>query len=58
MRDAHGQSGIQAGGKFAAVLMDVSNRQDVEALWTKVPQELRNVDILGKHSSSLFSTMF
>jgi len=46
LKQAHGQSGIKAGGKFAAVQMDVANRQDVRSLWTKVPEELRQVDIL------------
>lgn len=43
----HNQCGIEAGGKFAAVQMDVSNREDVMSLWTKVPSELHQVDILG-----------
>ncbi|KIM27513.1 hypothetical protein M408DRAFT_329963 [Serendipita vermifera MAFF 305830] len=46
LKHAHGQSGLQVGGKFAAVQMDVSKREDVQSLWTKVPQELREVDIL------------
>jgi 3-hydroxy acid dehydrogenase / malonic semialdehyde reductase len=50
--EAHGQSGIQAGGKFAAVQMDIAKLQDVQSLWTKVPEELRQVDILGKRCSS------
>ncbi|CCA67121.1 probable NADP(+)-dependent dehydrogenase acting on 3-hydroxy acids [Serendipita indica DSM 11827] len=46
LKAAHKESGVQAGGKFAAVQLDVSNREDVNSLWTKVPQELREVDIL------------
>ena len=45
--DAHKQSGVQAGGKFAPVQLDVSDKAQVESLWDKVPQELRDVDILG-----------
>ena len=45
---AHKESGLQQGGKFASVQLDVSDKQQVASLWTKVPQELRNVDILGK----------
>jgi len=44
--DAHKQSGVQAGGKFAAVQLDVSDKAQVVNLWDKVPQELRDVDIL------------
>ncbi|CAA7271716.1 unnamed protein product [Cyclocybe aegerita] len=44
--DAHKQSGLQQGGKFASVQLDVSDLDEVTALWSKVPQELRDVDIL------------
>jgi len=44
--DAHKQSGVQAGGKFAAVQLDVSDKAQVASLWDKVPQDLRDVDIL------------
>ncbi|KAF8329176.1 NAD(P)-binding protein [Cantharellus anzutake] len=43
---AHKQSGHQAGGKFATVQLDVSDRVAVGKLWEKVPNDLRNVDIL------------
>jgi 3-hydroxy acid dehydrogenase/malonic semialdehyde reductase len=43
---AHKESGLQQGGKFAAVQLDVSDKKQIADLWTKVPQELRNVDIL------------
>lgn len=33
--------------KVAGIQLDVSNKQQVASLWEKVPQELRNVDILG-----------
>ena len=45
---AHKESGLQQGGKFASVQLDVSDKQQVASLWTKIPQDLRNVDILGK----------
>ena len=44
---AYKESGAQAGGKFAAITLDVSKRDEVAAFWSKVPDELRNVDILG-----------
>jgi len=43
---AHKESGLQQGGKFATVQMDVSQKDQVATLWDKVPQGLRNVDIL------------
>jgi 3-hydroxy acid dehydrogenase/malonic semialdehyde reductase len=61
---AHKQSGLQQGGKFASIQLDVSDKQQVASLWDKVPQDLRNVDILGKvlftlqHRSELIYTIF
>lgn len=46
---AHKESGLQEGGKFATVQVDVSDKHQVATLWDKVPSDLRNVDILGKH---------
>jgi 3-hydroxy acid dehydrogenase / malonic semialdehyde reductase len=46
--NAHKESGLQQGGKFASVQLDVSDKHQIASLWTKVPQDLRNVDILGK----------
>lgn len=43
---AHKESGLQQGGRFAIVQMDVSQKDQVAVLWDKVPQDLRNVDIL------------
>lgn len=39
---------MQAGGKFAAVQLDVADKQQVATLFDRVPAELRQVDILGK----------
>jgi len=44
--EAHQASGLQQGGKFASVQLDVSDTKAVANLWSKVPQELRDVDIL------------
>lgn len=44
---AHKESGLQKGGKFAAIQLDVSDKTQIAELWTKVPQDLRDVDILG-----------
>ncbi|KAG9076620.1 hypothetical protein FS749_011566 [Ceratobasidium sp. UAMH 11750] len=43
---AHKESGVQAGGKFAAIRLDVSDKNAVANLWQDVPPELREVDIL------------
>ncbi|CAE6347092.1 unnamed protein product [Rhizoctonia solani] len=43
---AHKESGVQAGGKFAIIKLDVSDKNAVANLWNDVPQELRDVDIL------------
>lgn len=44
---AHKAAGVQEGGKIVSVQLDVTDRTQVAALWSKVPQEFRNVDILG-----------
>ncbi|KAF9519968.1 hypothetical protein BS47DRAFT_1374856 [Hydnum rufescens UP504] len=43
---AHQESGVQAGGKFTTVQLDVSDRVAVGKLWDHVPSEFRDVDIL------------
>jgi len=43
---AHKAAGIQYGGNFSAVKLDVSDKAQVATLWDSVPQELRNVDVL------------
>jgi 3-hydroxy acid dehydrogenase / malonic semialdehyde reductase len=40
--------GLQQGRKFTSIQLDVSDNQQIASLWTKVPQDLRDVDILGK----------
>lgn len=47
-KEAHKESGIQQGGKFASIQLDVSDKEQIASLWSKVPAELRDVDILGK----------
>ena len=44
---AHKESGAPAGGNVATVTLDVSNREAVKNLWSKVPTDLRKIDILG-----------
>lgn len=47
-RAAHKAAGVQQGVQIAVVQLDVTDRAQVSALWSKVPQDLRNVDILGE----------
>jgi len=47
VKTAYRESGAQAGGKFAAITLNVSKRDEVADVWSKVPDELRNVDVLG-----------
>lgn len=48
--EAHKESGVQQGGKFAVVQLDVADKQQVASLLDRIPQELRQVDILGEHA--------
>jgi 3-hydroxy acid dehydrogenase/malonic semialdehyde reductase len=51
---AQKESGVQQGGQVATVKLDVSDKEQVAALWQKVPQNLHDVDILG----TLFGLVF
>ncbi|KAJ7582732.1 NAD(P)-binding protein [Mycena floridula] len=53
---AHKESGIQQGGQFANVQLDVSDKAQVAALWDKVPSALRNVDILVNNAGFVLGT--
>jgi 3-hydroxy acid dehydrogenase/malonic semialdehyde reductase len=50
--DAHKQSGLQDGGRFATIQLDVSDKAQVASLFDKVPKELRDIDILGRPTFS------
>ncbi|KAL7283341.1 LOW QUALITY PROTEIN: hypothetical protein ACG7TL_002770 [Trametes sanguinea] len=43
---AHKESGLQQGGKFATVKLDVSDKKQIASFLDQVPEELRKVDIL------------
>jgi len=43
----HKAAGMQQGRKVVLVQLDISDRTQVAVLWSKVPQEFHNVDILG-----------
>jgi len=43
---AYRESGLQHGGKFATVQLDVSDRSQIDGLLEKVPADLREIDIL------------
>ncbi|KAI0748056.1 NAD-P-binding protein [Daedaleopsis nitida] len=43
---AHKESGLQQGGKFSTIQLDVADKKQVASFLDKVPQDLRNIDIL------------
>lgn len=55
---AHKESGVQAGGNFASVQLDVSDRSAIAKFWDSVPTELRNVDVLGKWHRALLLALY
>ena len=46
---AHKESGVQGGGKFATVQLDVADKKQIASFFDRVPEDLRKVDVLGKH---------
>jgi len=47
--DAHKESGVQGGGKVATVQIDVSDKAEVNSVLSKIPEELKAIDVLGAH---------
>jgi len=45
--DAHKVSGIQGGGKVATIQIDVSDKAQVSSVLSKIPDELKLIDVLG-----------
>ena len=45
--DAHKGSGIQGGGKVATIQIDVSDKVQVSSVLSKIPDELKSIDVLG-----------
>lgn len=45
---AHQGAGVQHGGQFVTILLDVSDKSQIASLLNKIPTDLRNIDILGK----------
>lgn len=48
----HKESGVQQGGKFATIQLDIADKKQIASLLEKIPQDLRSVDILGELSPS------
>jgi 3-hydroxy acid dehydrogenase/malonic semialdehyde reductase len=46
---AHKESGLQHGGRFPVVQLDLSDKTQIATLWDKVPHDLSDVDVLGTH---------
>ncbi|KAH9048116.1 NAD(P)-binding protein [Lactarius hengduanensis] len=51
-RAAHKASGVQQGGAVVTIQLDVSDRAQVAALWSKIPSNFRNIDILVNNAGS------
>lgn len=45
---AHKESGLQAGGKFALVPLDVGDKKQVDSFLSNLPKDLNKIDVLGK----------
>lgn len=45
-KDAHKTAGVQQGGNFAVVQLDVSDSKQVNSFFNQVPESLKKVDIL------------
>ncbi|KAI9566444.1 NAD(P)-binding protein [Boletus coccyginus] len=43
---AHKAAGVQQGGRFVPIALDVSDRDQIASFLHKVPAELRNIDVL------------
>lgn len=55
---AHKESGVQAGGKFVPVQLDVADKAQVASLLDRIPEELRQVDVLGTPPSLYLCTEY
>jgi len=47
--DAHKGAGVQGGGKVATIQIDVSDKTQVNSVLSKIPDDLKSVDVLGTH---------
>ena len=54
---AHKESGLQQGGKFATIQLDVADKKQIASFIDKIPQELRSIDVLGM-GPKIFDTLF
>ncbi|KAI0082679.1 NAD(P)-binding protein [Panus rudis PR-1116 ss-1] len=43
---AHKEAGLQQGGKFAVVQLDVADKKQISTLLERIPEDLRKVDVL------------
>lgn len=54
--DAHKSSGIQGGGKVATVQIDVSDKAQVGGILSKIPDELKSIDVLVNNAGYVLGT--
>ncbi|KAG6329836.1 hypothetical protein ID866_9253 [Astraeus odoratus] len=43
---AHQEAGVQGGGKFVAIRLDVSDKNQIASLLDNIPSDLRSIDVL------------
>ena len=48
--EAHKGSEIQGGGKVATIQIDVADKAQVSGVLSKIPDELKSIDVLGAHN--------
>ena len=53
--DAHKVTGIQGGGKIATVQVDVSDKAQVSNVLSKIPDDLKSIDVLGRDGLAVSS---
>jgi hypothetical protein len=45
---AHKAAGVQQGGSFVPIALDVSDKNQIASFLDKIPTDLRNIDVLGR----------
>lgn len=55
---AHREAGLQQGGRFVTIQLDVSDRSQINGFLEKIPSDLRKIDILGEFTQLSVTTPF
>jgi len=54
--DAHKSSGIQGGGRVATIQVDVSDKTQVSSVLSKIPDDLKSIDVLVNNAGYVLGT--